>query len=279
MFPTSSFSVQAASWLFTSEANDEIETTMIISNALSLRGALSIVCSCAMALPAGSAELAADALYGRTTTVQLEAQPWQVHRSKTAELANGAAQKKPGAEKLFDVRMADFKQHTMDYTPVEIMEVLARVYVPKSGLTESTVNLMAMAASLGWYDALRYASPTGKTELTDKEEFFLMALLAEDKSGTPLATAWEALLKAKPDQARAWIAKGIAMAQVMIKDKSVRYDQRWPSAYGHERVACARSALGCVSTAALPEKDWPAAWVESSRTVIDFYAPQTAARK
>ncbi len=258
----------------TNHYTDPTKATMITSDVFTLRGALPIFFACTLASHAWSAETAVGSPYGRTTTVQLEAQPWQVHRSKTAELANGAAQKKPGAEKLFDARLSDFEKHTMDYTPVEIMEVLAKVYVPKSGLTESNVNLMAMAATLGWYDALRFASPTGKSELTDKEDFFMMALLAEDKAGTPMATAWGALLKSSPVQARAWIAKGINMAEVMVKGKNVRYDQQWPSAYGHERVACARSALGCETPASVPETKWPAAWSEASKMVVDFYAPQ-----
>lgn len=66
------------------------------------------------------------------------------------------------------------------------------------------------------------------------------------------------------------VEAGVAYADKFRETSS--YDRQWPTGYGLERVICASGeAEKCKAPRSLPKDQRGAAWVESRKTVTDYF--------
>jgi hypothetical protein len=102
--------------------------------------------------------------------IQLEA--WQTRRLqrlkviKEGLVPNAAST----SSKAFDQMLTDFETHPFAQTPIENMDLLGLFYAPKDGIAKA-LPVIVMNAALGWYDALRFGSPSGQAEIVNNEMF------------------------------------------------------------------------------------------------------------
>lgn len=209
----------------------------------------------------------ADAV-GSTTVVKVQAQEWQKRRAKTAEAFLGAVKGSKEHLARFDKVLTDFERSPLSFTPVEAVELVAAYYVPKDGLNHAGVAMLAAVQTLGWYDALRYGTASGRAEIVDNENFFRMPLLGENNAKAKEELV--ALMRQNPELVRSWVEEGLAMAEASRETQ--KYDRKWPSAYGLERLQCAMGGR-CAAPKAAPKESWDALWEQSKARVFKYWTP------
>jgi hypothetical protein len=154
------------------------------------------------------------------------------------------------------------------------MEILGVYYVPAEGI-EPTLTFIAANAALGWYDALRYGSASGRQEILHNEGFFKLPLVLGGEEFIQMAVKF---FIEQPEKTAQLVQKGIAIADALKDDP--RYDHRWPSVYGLERTLCAMGAE-CAPPSTAEVALWADAWEETKTRVIRYYRnndPQAAAK-
>jgi hypothetical protein len=192
-------------------------------------------------------------------------QEWQIRREKLDHVINGARQNDPDSLKQFNQILTEMEQHPHDRTPMEVLDVLGTYYVPNEGL-EPTLSVIATQLVLGWYDALRFGTHSGRAEILDNEQFFKRAMVL---SGNDVTNQSLKFLNERQDRAAQLVAEGIKEAEPFRDVPS--YDRKWPTAYGLERLLCASGdAEKCSAAPALPKDQWDKAWAESKKAVTDF---------
>jgi hypothetical protein len=147
---------------------------------------------------------------------------------------------------------------------MENMEILGVYYVPKNPI-EASVQAVVANAVLGWYDALRFTSESGRAEISLNDGFFKKAFVIGGPETTAKAMKF---LSGNPELATKAIAAGMAMAE-RHRDNST-YDRHWPTAYGLEQRICA-SGGPCKSVSPMPETLWDGAWEEAKRRASSYY--------
>jgi hypothetical protein len=163
----------------------------------------------------------------------LPRQPWQIRRETYWATVKNANSQDADAKKKLDAVLTEFESQPFARTPMENMDILGTFYVPKDGVEKAFVIVIANA-TLGWYDALRFGSESGRTEIQTNERFFLRAYLL---SGPKTTEQFKQFMKEHPDQAHTALINGLSIAEKIRKNPP--YDVRWPTAYGLERVICA----------------------------------------
>jgi hypothetical protein len=210
-----------------------------------------------------------DDAFAQTQQSPLKAPPlqeWQVRREKLDHVINGARQNDPDSLKQFNQILTEMEQHPHDRTPMEVLDVLGTYYVPNEGL-EPTLPVIATQLVLGWYDALRFGTHSGRAEILDNEQFFKRAMVLSGKDVTDKSLRF---LNEHQDRVAQLVAEGIKAAEPFRDVQS--YDRKWPSAYGLERMLCASGdAEKCNASPALPKDQQDKAWEDSKKAVTDFF--------
>jgi len=206
-------------------------------------------------------------------TVKVEPRAWQARRGEFARIVNNLGGKDAQVLKDFEAVLTEFEQKPFSRTPMENMEILGVFYVPREGI-EPTLSLIAANAALGWYDALRYGSESGRAEILHNEGFFKLPMVLAGDEFIQMAVKF---FVEQPEKTAQLVQKGIAIADALKDDP--RYDHQWPSAYGLERTLCALGAE-CTPPSAVPKAQWGEAWEETKARVVRYYrnnAPRAAA--
>lgn len=197
-------------------------------------------------------------------TIKVEPQSWQARRGEFARIVNNLGGKDAQVFKDFDAVLTEFVEKPYSRTPMENMEILGVFYVPRQGI-EATLTHIAANAALGWYDALRYGSESGRAEILQNEGFFKLPLML---AGDEIVQQTVKFFIEQPEKTAQLVQKGIAIADALKDDP--RYDHQWPSAYGLERTLCALGAE-CTPPSAVPKAQWGEAWEETKARVIRYY--------
>lgn len=197
-------------------------------------------------------------------SIRVEPQSWQARRSEFARIVNNLGGKDPQVLKEFEAVLTEFEQKPFSRTPMENMEILGVFYVPREGI-EATLTYIAANAALGWYDALRYGSASGRQEILHNEGFFKLPMVLAGDEFIQMAVKF---FVEQPEKTAQLVQKGIAIADALKDDP--RYDHQWPSAYGLERTLCALGA-DCTKPSPAQAAEWPDAWEETKARVIRYY--------
>lgn len=224
--------------------------------------ALSCLLACLLA-PASLADSTPPAV-GESKTTRVEPQSWQARRAEFARLVNNYNPADKAVVEAFDAVLTEFEKQPFSRTPMENMEILGVYYVPREGI-EPTLSLIAANAALGWYDALRYGSESGRSEIMHNEGFFRLPFMLAGESYSQMAVKF---FEEQPEKTAQLVLQGIAIADALKDDP--RYDHLWPSAYGLERILCAMGGE-CAPASAVPRAEWAYAWEETGARVVHYY--------
>ncbi|MBB3121456.1 hypothetical protein [Pseudoduganella violacea] len=187
---------------------------------------------------------------------------WQQRYAEFIRIVEGVRRGDAAALKRYDEVLADFNARRLERTPMEHMEILGAHYLPREGL-EKTLPLIVANATLGWYDTLRFASEPGRGEIS-YVLFRLPFLLA----GADAVDQAVSFFEAYPEQTETLVSQGIAMARQLRSQ--VRYEQRWPIAFGFNELNCAQGGE-CAPAITLPENRWETAWQQAEQQVRKSY--------
>jgi hypothetical protein len=224
----------------------------------------------AIALLGSTATLAADAqpaaLPQTEIPVHVQLQPWQVRRAAYENLVQRLRHGDFSAGKEYDAVLTEFDTRILSRTPIEELEILGDFYIPKQGL-DPALLVVVQNLVLGWYDALRFGSESGRAEIVNNEGFFKKAFT---RGGPDVTNKAAQFLKDDPDRVQVLIAQGIAIAEKFRETSN--YDRRWPTAYGLERIICAQGGP-CQDPTALPKEQWDAAWDQAKQRVRMYFEP------
>lgn len=215
------------------------------------------------------AQSAAKALPGKTIEVNTPQDAWQLRRTSTLQLIGILQRKdtpKPEYEKAFkafDDILTAFDKNPTGITPMESMDLMQVSYIPNEDNFPDQLALLALFATAGWYDALRFADESGRAEIVNNEAFFKRALMAK-KDG------FIAFMEKQPLEAAKAVARGIRIAEA-TRD-TAQYDRRWPASYGLMRLQCGMEGkTSCPTPKAMPESEWPQAFKEAAARVTRYY--------
>jgi len=193
-------------------------------------------------------------------------QPWQVRRAAYESLAQRLRQGDFSAGKDYDAVLTEFDTRPFSRTPIEELEIIGDFYIPKEGL-DPALSVVVMHLVLGWYDALRFASESGRAEIVNYEGLFREAFA---RGGPDVTNKAVKFLQDNPDRAHALIAQGIATAEKWRETGN--YDRHWPMAYGLERSICAQGGP-CNAPTQLPKEQWDRAWEQAKDRVRAYFDP------
>lgn len=210
---------------------------------------------------------------GQTVVVETPRDAWQTRRAQTIavirilqdESADRARREE--ARQKFDATLTRFEKDTFSITPMEAMDLFQVFYVPNEpGRMENLLQLVAMQATLGWYDALRFADESGRAEIVNNEAFFKRALMVRKDE-------FIAFLEKEPAKAAKAVASAVQVARKFSQNEAmVHYDMHWPASYGLMRMQCGlEKSKTCARPDELPKKDWPAAFEEAAARVTRYY--------
>lgn len=143
--------------------------------------------------------------------VQTAKDAWQIRMAQTQVIIrtisdpNATQAQHTEAMDEFDARLTASEKGKL--TPIETMQLLGIFYVPrelehKPPPIETLLKVIATQATLGWYDALRFADASGRAEIVDNQAFFTLALGQS-------APVFIQFMKDHPDQAEAAVNAGI----------------------------------------------------------------------
>lgn len=185
---------------------------------------------------------------------------------KTAKAANAHD---PVAQKQLDGILTQFEKQPFSRTPMENMDIVGVYYAQKDEVQQTLIIVSANAA-LGWYDALRFGSESGRNEILSKDKLFVRAYLL---SGASTTTKFKDFMNNHPDLASKSVLQGLSFAEK--ERKAPHYDVHWPTAYGLERIICAEGG-SCTAPKELPADQWDVAWEQAKKRVIAFYSVNTS---
>jgi hypothetical protein len=197
-----------------------------------------------------------------------ETPSWLERRDQTFKAIEAANQQDKAGLATLKKRLLEFEKDFTSITPMEAMDLQQVYYLPNTSNLTETLTQIAAIATLGWYDALRFGSASGRAEIIHNEGFFKKAFLAREGQATK---ALLALLEHRSTEAGQAVEKGVLLAQ-SVKDK-VRYDTRWPLGYGLEGKQCALQSdnAACTLPTGLSPDLWSGAWDDAVSTVRRYY--------
>jgi hypothetical protein len=199
-----------------------------------------------------------------TPTKSLPKQPWQIRREKYWATVKNANLQDADATKEMNAVLTEFETQAFLRTPLENMDILGSFYIPREGVDKAFIVVVANA-TLGWYDALRFGSESGREEILTNEKFFLRAFTISDPK---TKDQFVKFIKEHPDQVQAAVLSGFEIAEKYKKNPS--YDVHWPTAYGLERMICALGG-SCEKPKEMPVEQWDKAWVDAKQKVMAYY--------
>jgi hypothetical protein len=224
-----------------------------------------VLLACSVTVFAAEKTSPADASAPSATAAAPAAQqPWQKRRAEFEETVKRMRADDASARKDFEAVLTEFEKQPFSRTPIENMDILGVFYVPQEGI-ETTLPAVVANAALGWYDALRFTSESGRDELVKQEGFFRRAYVI---AGTEMSQRAVQFFGDNPDLAASLVAKGIAVAERFKDDP--RYDHKWPSVYGEEARRCAKEDT-CASLRSMPDTQWLDAWEDAKQRVTSYY--------
>lgn len=223
-----------------------------------------------------SAAMTPSAAHAQSKIVQVQApqDAWQVRNERTQAIIKLIRDQKATpaqhakALREFDATLTAAEKGEL--TPIETMELFGVFYVPKELQKKSPdidllLETIATQATLGWYDALRFADESGRVEIVNNESFFLLPF---DRD----AQVFIQFMKDHPDQAAAAVKAGIQHAREKIESNDIRYDTHWAASYGMLRMQCAlRNARTCEKPKPQPVSEWPALLDQAAQRVSSYY--------
>jgi hypothetical protein len=212
------------------------------------------------ALGSGAAMASAESV-----ATHVEPQDWQRRRAEFAGIVQGAREGNPIEKRAFDEVLTEFESHPFARTPMENLEIIGVSSLPKQG-ADPGLALVVGNLVLGWYDALRFGSESGRAEIVNNEDFFKKAFLL---AGADIPTKTAKFLQDNPKRAAQLVAQGIGLAEKFRQ--TATYDRRWPTAYGLERLTCATDQGPCASPASMPKEQWDQAWQDAKRRVVVYF--------
>ncbi|WGT64583.1 hypothetical protein [Variovorax paradoxus] len=210
----------------------------------------------------------------RIVRVQTLQDAWQVRRAETRAFITAIGDEKAtqaqhaSARRGFDARLTAAEKGEL--TPMETMELFQVFYIPKAlqqkpPRFDTMLRIIAAQATMGWYDALRFADDSGRAEISSNEAFFTLAF---DKSTRDFVR----FMKEQPDQAAAAVKAGIQDARDKIAGKHINYDPTWPASYGMLRMQCAMTnATACEGPSPRAAAEWPALLDQAAQRVGTVY--------
>jgi len=202
-----------------------------------------------------------------TIVVDTPQQDWQKRRQALFAVLGGKDQAK--ASKALDAALTGLEKNPVSLTPMEAMDLYGIYYVPQEGGSKMSeiLTMVAIQATLGWYDSLRFADESGRAEIVNNEGFFKRAFVLNGEQGAKQLT--DLMSKHPQDTAKA-VADGIAFARKLRGH--VDYDEHWPSGYGLSVMQCGlEKAKTCPPPPALPQEKWDAAFDEAAARVTQYY--------
>lgn len=208
-------------------------------------------------------------LPGPRITVAVPQQPWQERRAAYKKTVAAANSHDAAAAKDLDAILTQFETQPFARTPTENMDIIGSLYASKDDVGKTLIIVSANAA-LGWYDALRFGSESGRAEIVKNEKFFVRAYLL---SGAATTSKFKEFMKDHSDEARQSVLQGLAFAD--RERKSPHYDVNWAAAYGLERMICAEGGA-CDPPRKMPADQWENAWEEARKRVTAYYAPDAS---
>lgn len=201
----------------------------------------------------------------QTITVALPKQPWQERSEKFWATVKGVNAGNADAWKEMDAIVAWVAAQPFARTPMENMDILGAYFVPKQGV-EPTLPWVVANAALGWYDALRFGSASGRDEILQKHRFFVRAYVLP---GAKTTGQFKQFMTEHPDLAQQAVAKGLSFAE--RERINPHYEVHWPTAYGLERIICAQGG-SCEPPKAMPSDQWDNAWAQAKQRVTNYYS-------
>jgi hypothetical protein len=199
---------------------------------------------------------------------------WQVRRAETRAFITAIGDEKAtqakhaSALRDFDDRLTAAAKGEL--TPIETMELFQVFYIPKElqqkpPRFDAMLRIIAAQATMGWYDALRFADDSGRAEISNNEAFFTLAF---DRSTRDFVR----FMKEQPDQTAAAVKAGIQDARDKIAAKHINYDPTWPASYGMLRMQCAmKNTKTCEAPTPRPAGEWPALLDQAAQRVSTVY--------
>ncbi len=209
-------------------------------------------------------------LPGPRITVAIPPQPWQVRRAQVWKTVKSANEHDADAMKDFNAILTQFETQPFARTPMENMDILGTFYAPKDDV-EGVLKIMSANAVLGWYDALRFGSESGRAEMVTNERFFVWAYVL---AGGTTTSKFKEFMKGHPDLAGKAVLQGLAFAE--RERKNPHYDVRWPTAYGLKRTICAQGGV-CNPPKEMPADQWDKAWEDAKKRVTSYYQVNASA--
>jgi hypothetical protein len=189
---------------------------------------------------------------------------WQIRRLERLKLIKDALAPNAASSPAFDQMLTNYDKHPLAQTPIENMDVLGLFYAPREGIARA-LPLIVMNATLGWYDALRFGSPSGQTEIVNNEMFFKRVFVL---AGKGRIDEYMEFAKSHPDEIQSEIDLGLAFAE--RSKNTEEYDHKWPTAYGLERTICALGGA-CTPPVEAPQNQWNALWDQTKLRVKTYY--------
>jgi hypothetical protein len=196
--------------------------------------------------------------------IHVEMQAWQVRRAAYQKLVQRLSQGDFSVGKEYDAVLTEYETRALSRTPMENLEILGDFYIPKQG-ADPGLLLVVQNLVLGWYDALRFASESGRAEIVNNEAFFKRAFI---RAGAEVTTKATKFIEGNPDRVHELIAQGISIAERYRETNN--YDRHWPSAYGLERIICAQGG-SCEVPTELPKEQWNGAWEQAKQRVRMYF--------
>lgn len=194
--------------------------------------------------------------------IKLEA--WQIRRSERLKIIKDALAPNASRSQPFDQLLTNAEARPLAQTPLENMDLLGHFYAPREGIAK-TLPIIVMNAALGWYDVLRFASPSGQAEIVNNEMFFKRVFVL---AGKARLDEYLKFADTDPDEIRATVDHGLLLAERFRN--SDEYDRKWPTAYGLERIICSQGGA-CTSPPEVPQSQWNALWDQAKLRVRTYY--------
>jgi hypothetical protein len=203
---------------------------------------------------------------GSPTPVQrpIKLEAWKIRRLERLKIIKDALAPNAAKSQAFDHLLTNFEHHQVAQTPLENMDLLGLFYARSEGIAKA-LPVIVMNATLGWYDALRFGSPSGQAEIVNNERFFKHAFVL---AGKERINEYLEFAKSHPEEIQAAIDQGMIFAEKF--KNSEEYDRRWPTAYGLERMTCALGGT-CPSPVEAPQSQWNALWDQAKLRVKTYY--------
>jgi len=226
--------------------------------------AMTIVAAAVAVSIAGAPRARAQERPPLTALIPPDSAAWQKRREQRIDILRTEFAKPGAPNAAFDQMVTAFEAHPVDQTPLENLDLIGAWYASRDGILKVLPQIV-MNVTLGYYDTLRFASASGQEQILNGEGLFKRALLL---AGKPRIEEYVAVVNAHPEQIRAAVQEGLAMAD-KVKD-TTSYDRNWPSAYGLEHTVC---ALGgeCPRPPGAEPYLWPGLWAEARDKVSAYF--------